>query len=112
MRQPGVPNKKTAKTLQTFAFYVAKYKTDPLELLFMAMAGHKKLFGSLKDPAVGQTRTSQADLLAIRLTAAKELMPYGYAKLAALPTEKPVDPDIRISWQGDLFENDQEAIEA
>lgn len=110
MRQPGVPNKKTAKTLQTFAFYISKYKVDPIEILFMAMAGHKKLFKTLKDPPLGEKHATAAELLSIRLTAAKELLPYGYAKLSTLPTTNPVDADMRISWQGDLFETDEQQV--
>ena len=99
-RPLGSLNKKTSQTMQTFGELCTKYNISPMELLFQAAAG--KIRG-----------IKGRQPLEIRLTAAKELLPYGYAKLSSIKHEVVADKDLRIQWQDDLFlENptDQELL--
>ena len=100
-RPAGTQNQRTTQTVRQFQDYVDQYKLDPMELLFMAMKGKIRGVGG---KLLGQTTIQE--YVNVRLTAAKELLPYGYSKIATI---KGVDPDegpILLSWEGqqDLFE--------
>lgn len=74
-----------------------------MELLFQAVNGKIK---GIPGRLLGQTTKQEA--IAIRLTAAKELLPYGYAKLASVKHVIEKDTELRLAWesdgQPDLFE--------
>ena len=95
-RTPGAINLKTSETLAAFDSFVVKYKIDPLEIMFMACKGSARLFKG--------TSYSPEEKLAVRLTAAKELLPYGHAKLATIKHVAVGDPEMELVWQGDLFQ--------
>jgi len=103
-RTAGSINVKTSATLRSFSQYVDKYNIDPMELLFQAVNG--KIRG-IPGKLLGQTTKQEA--IAIRLTAAKELMPYGYAKLASVKHVIEKDSELRLAWevdgQHDLFDD-------
>jgi len=101
-RTQGTPNVRSTQTVQLFQSYINKYKLDPMELLFMAMAGKIK---GVKGRLLGQDCVK--DYINVRLTAAKELLPYGYSKIATVKHEiTGTDEPIVLAWEGqqDLFE--------
>ncbi len=99
-RPSGSLNKRTSQTLQEFGELCNKYDFSPMDLLFQCAKGKiKGIKGKIP--------------IEMRLTAAKELLPYGHAKLSSIQHKVKVDDDIRITWQHDLFlENptDQELL--
>ena len=93
---------KTKATLDEFRRLAIDAGITPLEFLFTGFATGK-IKGLRKHLDVNQ-----------RLQCAKELLPYGYAKIQ--PTPGDLDPDqqlLEVSWDtGDLFDEDSNTLPA
>ena len=89
-RPTGALNKRTSQTLQEYGELCDKYSFSPLDLLFQCAKGKiKGIKGKIP--------------IEMRLTAAKELLPYGHAKLSTVHHQVKTDDEISITWQNDLF---------
>ena len=93
---------RTSLTVARFQELANQYKLDPMELLFMAAKGKIRGVGG---KLLGQDTIKEC--VNVRLTAAKELLPYGYSKIATVKHELEDDGEpLVLAWEGqqDLFE--------